>query len=212
MKYTRKISEKRIVEIVPFEREKHMTEKYRSWFNDPRVTKYNSHGLFPYTKEKMEKFIQNIEDGGPDIIFAIMYKGIETESVPTHIGNCSIQSIDWINRSCELAFVIGETNFYGLGIGKAAGEMMLEHAFKKLGMNRVWMGTAETNVGMVGVAGKLGMYFEGNFRKGKFLNGEFVSILNFSILAEEYFDTDRQDSGNKNKEQQALDGLDEAGI
>lgn len=188
MKYTRKISENRTVEIVPFEKEKHMTERYRSWFHDPIVTKHNSHGLFPYTKEKMKKFVKNLEEGGPDILFAIIYEGPETEGVPIHVGNCSIQSIDWINRSSELAFVIGETDFYGIGIGKAAGEMMLEHAFMKLGMNRVWTGTAETNIGMIGVVGKLGMAFEGNFRKGKFLNGEFVNILNFSILAEEYFE------------------------
>lgn len=200
MKYNRKLSESRTVEIVPFEKKEHMTERYRSWFHNPVVTRYNSHGLFPYTKEKMRKFVKNVEDGGPDILFAIIYTGPETE-LPCHVGNCSIQSIDWINRSCELAFVIGETDFYGLGIGKAAGEMMLEHAFRKLGMNRVWTGTAETNVGMIAVANKLGMHFEGSFRQGKFLNGEFVNILNFSILAEEYFDkTDRQDTEDKGKE------------
>lgn len=188
MKYsghiTRK-SDKRIIRIhlVPFG-EEHMTEKYRSWFHNPVVTAHNSHGLFPYTRTAMEKFMSNIMDGGPDIIWAIMYD--DRVAPPVHIGNCSIQSISWINRSCELAFVIGETDYHGQGVGTVAGEIMLEHAFRRLGMNRVWTGTAETNIAMKETAKKIGMIEEGRFRQGKMLGGNMVDIVCYSILKEEY--------------------------
>lgn len=175
------------ITIVPFG-EEHLTEKYRSWFHDPVVTEFNSHGLFPYSRAAMKKFMENIENGGPDIIWAILSDDLVGE--PVHIGNCSLQSISWINRSCELAFVIGDTDYHSTGVGEAVGKMMLKHAFKKLGLNRAWTGTAETNIGMRKVAERVGMKEEGRFRQGKMLEGQMVDIVCYSILKEEWKDED----------------------
>lgn len=167
------------VVIHPFT-ERDMTEQYRSWFHDPEVTRWNSHGLFPLTTERMKAFRNAIEgDSTSMIVWAIR---VEWE----HVGNCSIQSINWINRSAELAFVIGEKKVWGMGIGTVVGQMMLKHAFHCLNMNRVWTGTAENNVGMRRVAFKLGMQEEGRFRDAVFLNGAYNDVVMYSILQKEY--------------------------
>lgn len=177
--------------IVPFERSKHMTEEYRSWFNDPEATKYNSHGLFPYTPGAMLHFVKTVEDGSdskivwaieiisPEIRMPVPGKESWTTSGWKHIGNCSLDRINWINRSAEFTIVLGRER--GKGYGKQACMWMLDHAFLKLNMNRVWTGTAEINVGMRRVCESVGMELEGTFHDGMFLNGKFVNIVMYGI-------------------------------
>ena len=162
--------------IVPFEALNHATDKYRSWFNNSEVTKYNSHGLFPYSQTKMKKFLRAIEESTDVIIWAVEIL-VETKWI--HIGNCSLQNINTHNRSAELAVVMGEcrANGYGMRVCK----WMLEHAFLKLGLNRVWTGTAETNTGMNKICIRLGMVQEGVFEDGMWLNGEFVDVNAYGI-------------------------------
>lgn len=183
------------IRIVPFERSRHMTETYRGWFHDPDVTRFNSHGLFPYTAATMEEFVTTIEKGSSSkIVWAIEAKsdskpfGDSTETMAAisrwspwrHIGNCSLQSINYINRSAELAVVIGDGR--GKGIGTQVCQWMITHGFLRLGISRIWTGTAETNMGMRRVCEKLGMKHEGTFRNGVFLDGEFVDVFSYGIL------------------------------
>lgn len=187
------------VRITPFERSKHMSEEYRSWFNNPEVTKFNSHGLFPYSSGAMEAFIRTIEQGSDSkIVWAIEIAekigggfGMSFPNAPQpieinwqHIGNVSLQSINWINRSAELAIVLGRERRHGYG--HQACEWAVRHAFMKLGLHRVWTGTAATNIGMQRVCEKLGMKEEGVFRDAMFLNGRHVNVLAFGIIARDY--------------------------
>ena len=103
-----------------------------------------------------------------------------------HIGNISLHSIDWINRSAELSVIIGETDYWKKGITTEAGKIVLWHGFEKLNMNRIWLGTSGNNIGMNRVAKKIGMIQEGNLRQGIFLNGKFKDVINYSILREEW--------------------------
>ena len=186
--------------IVPFERSRHMTDEYRSWFHDSAVTRYNSHGLFPYTPSQMDEFVKTIEQGnGSKIVWAIEVAMSEAEKKqgkgnympPTpkhfeqmsygwkHIGNCSLQGINWINRSAEFAIVLGRGR--GKGSGRQACAWVLEHAFLKIGLNRVWTGTAASNVGMNAVCMQLGMKLEAQWEDGMWLNGEFVTVHGYGI-------------------------------
>ena len=170
--------------IVPFERHQHMTETYRSWFNDPDVTRYNSHGLFPYSPGAMEAFVRDIENGSASrIIWAIECAVFDSRQPVEpdwyHVGNCSLQAINMLNRSTELAIVLGDRR--GKGVGTQACKWILNHAFLKLGLNRVWTGTAATNIGMNKICAGLGMTREGVFKDGTFLDGEFVDIYAYGI-------------------------------
>lgn len=168
----------------PFER-KDLSETYRNWFHDSSVCKWNSHSLFPYTKKQMERFIENIEGDGPDIIWAI-FTIDKYKNEQKHIGNCSLQSINWINRSAEIAFVMGDVAEWGKGHATEAGTFMLHHAFERLNLHRVWTGTVDDNQGMRRVAEKIGMQQEGIFREGVYVQGAFHNVIMYSILKGEY--------------------------
>ena len=158
---------------------------YLNWFYDPDVTKYNSHGLFPYTAEAMKAYIDKLRcPTTMDIIVWAMITEYQAEyrtEKDIHIGNVSLQRIDWINRSAEMAIVIGEKDYWNKGYAEEALIALYDHGFDRLGLHRIWAGTAETNHGMKKVFEKLGMKHEGTFKEAIFLDGFFVNIMEYGI-------------------------------
>ena len=101
----------------------------------------------------------------------------------SHIGNISLQHIDYINRSAEIAWMISEQ---GKGAGTEAGNQVIDYAFNILNLNRVWCGCVKENIGMVRVAEKLGMKQEGVSREAFFLEGRYTDVIQFGILKGEW--------------------------
>lgn len=181
--------------LIPFTSEDAYDETYRSWFNDQEVTKYNSHGLFYYDQKDFDAFVKGL--GSERLVLKIIARHPFTEPnnedhpertymKHTWIGNISLQSFSWINRSAEFAIVIGEKEFWNKGYATEALVPLLEHGFNKMNLNRIWTGTAATNIGMQTVAQKLGMKYEGDSRQGMFLEGEYIDVLHYGILKEEW--------------------------
>ncbi len=175
--------------LTPFNRDliKETHSDYQKWFYDSEVTKYNSHGLFPYGKEKMESYLNMCESGKEDIVWAIVYKSDSSKHADyIHIGNISLQRINWIYRSAEFAIVIGNKDFWKYGIGFEALSLLFRHGFEKLNLHRIWTGTSATNIGMRQLATKLNMKNEGTFYDAIFLNGKYEDIYCYSITEEEW--------------------------
>jgi RimJ/RimL family protein N-acetyltransferase len=209
--------------VVPFQDVDLSKSNYSQWFHDQEVTRYNSHGLFPYTERAMQEFLKGI-DINSSVVWAIISKWRdehakwqyycevcgehdEIEGLPTgrfpqcscggkmfqrpaepnsyqHIGNLSLQQIDWINRSAEMAIVIGEKDYWGKGFATEALLLLYYHAFTKLNLNRIWSGTTENNSGMIRVFARIGMALEGEFREAVYLNGEYRDVYAYGILKE----------------------------
>lgn len=155
--------------------------EYLRWMDDPLVTKYNSHGLFPLNDDELAEFRQHLNQSHNMIVWAIEAKTSE-QNVFQHIGNVALQRIDWINRSAELAIVIGETAYWGKGYGTAACRMAVQHGFLCLNLHRIWTGTAETNMGMRAIARNLGFRQEGIFRDAVFLDGAYIDVVEFGLV------------------------------
>lgn len=184
--------------LAPFSRKtlenKNIISNYRSWFHDQRVTKYNSHGLFPYTEKQFNEYMDELDHPTDKLVMGIFH--VDTNR---HIGNVSLQSIDWINRSAELAIIIGETEYHNSGVGKYACQLMLEHGFLKMNLHRIWTGTAATNIPMVNLALSCGFSHEGTFRQAAFLEGKYISIQEFGLLVHEYITILEKENATKSK-------------
>jgi RimJ/RimL family protein N-acetyltransferase len=169
--------------LIPFTEKDSYDDTYRGWFNDSKVTEYNSHGLFPLTNDQFDSFVKGLHK--EHIVFKIV--------ITTHgkankiwIGNCSLQSFNWINRSAEFAIVIGDITAWGKGYAKRALSLLLIHGFCKLNLNRIWTGTAAINIGMQKVALSVGMKQEGISREGTFLDNSYVDVYHYGILRREF--------------------------
>lgn len=164
-------------------KDQHLTSNYKFWFNNPEVTKYNNHGLFPYNPlDDAKEFLKDTSR----IIWSIILSNREKVSPDIgaykHIGNVSLQKINLINRSAEIACIIGEPDWWGKGAMTWACNEIIKHGFLKLGLNRIWSGTAITNIGMNRVFEKLGFIKEGTFRNGMYLDHGFVDVNAYGLL------------------------------
>lgn len=157
-----------------------ISKKYLSWLNDPQTNLYNSHSIFPYTIEQLKDYIKGI-DNKSKMVLAIC-----DQKSGKHIGNISLQNIDWVARSAEFAILIGEKEFWGKGIGEETGKLMVQYGFNRLNLNRIHCGTSSENVGMQKLALNLGMKPEGVRIQAMYKNGKYADILEYGILKPNY--------------------------
>lgn len=161
--------------------EKELDGNYPNWFLNREVCQFNSHGAFPKSFGDCQKFVASLSGSRSQLVWAVYHQADQK-----HIGNISLQAIDWIARSAELAFIFGESAYWGKGYAQQAATLLLNHAFSQLNLFRVHCGTAATNVGMNRLAEKLGMEKEGVRRKALYLNGNYVDIYEYGLLRSEF--------------------------
>ena len=139
------------------------------------------------SREHTRGFIEAVLSGYRDLTYfeyAVVYK--ENMKV---IGTCGFAVIDEENSSAELGYVISP-DYSGMGIATEASFVMLNIAFVELGLSRVYARYMTENKASGRVMEKLGMTYEGLHRKELFVKGEFRDIIHFSILKNEYFESD----------------------
>lgn len=103
------------------------------------------------------------------------------------LGLVSLTSVDYMNQSAELHIMIGDKENQGQGIGTFAVSKMLFHAFNNMNLQRIELTVLDSNKIAQHLYKKIGFVLEGTKRKAKFKNGEFVNILLYSVLKEDYF-------------------------
>lgn len=155
--------------------------EYVNWFNDAEVCKYNSHHIFPYTKEKAAEYIIFVNSSNKNLVLAIIDKQNNK-----HIGNISLQNICYMANSAEFAIIVGNKDSWGKGYSKEASKLIINHGFLELNLNRIYCGTSIENVPMQKLALYLGMKEEGKRRQAIYKNGKYLDIIEYGILREEY--------------------------
>lgn len=152
---------------------------YPAWFEDQEVCRYNSHGKLFKSKNYFKEYVRGLDHDG-SLVWAICH------DEDGHIGNISLQKISALNRTAEFAIILGDKRHWGKRVGILAATKIIEHGFHKLNLERVYCGTAASNVGMIKLAGSLHMKLEGTRRSHLFLDGARVDMLEYGVLQSEF--------------------------
>jgi len=158
-----------------------LNENYQQWFNDEEVCRFNDHHRFPNYRQDMEEYYGDVIKSKNNLILAIIDKKTDK-----HIGNVSLQNIDYVNRSAEIAIIIGDKNYWSKGVGGEAANLIISHGFKSLNLNRIYCGTSETNMGMQKLALKAGFKKEGISRAAIYKDGKYRNVINYGLLGDDY--------------------------
>jgi RimJ/RimL family protein N-acetyltransferase len=140
-----------------------------------------------YTFELLEKQLQNEMDmmcgeNPKNMMFSA--KLIESNEV---VGHIQLLGIDKVNMSARIGRVlIGEKENRNKGIGLQMINAVLAIAFNKLNLHRVDLGVFDFNVSAIACYKKAGFIIEGKHRDCRKINGQYWSLLNMSILEDEY--------------------------
>ena len=155
--------------------ERDLNGPYLSWFEDQDVCRYNSHGKLFKTLDYFKTYFQSL-NGEDKLVWAICH------TTDGHVGNISLQNISSINRNAEFAILIGDRRHWGKGVARMAGEKVIAHGFDKLNLERIYCGTAATNLAMRKLAVALGMLEEGCRRSHLYLDGRWVDVVEYGLL------------------------------
>jgi RimJ/RimL family protein N-acetyltransferase len=151
---------------------------YLTWFNDPEVCRFNSHHVFPYTRDEALAWVAALPARRDSLVLAIEVDG-------RHVGNISLQDMTAVGRSAELAIVL-DRSVWGEGVGREAAELLVAHGFRALNLNRIACGTVAVNHGMRRLAERLGMTQEGVRRQAVWTDGAYHDIVEYGLLADEW--------------------------
>ena len=154
------------------------TPAYLDWLNDSEVLRYRAPKGFPSTMTSLRRWIEGIPDRG-DLVLAICDR-----HDGRHVGNISLNDIRWIHRSAELSIMMGAKDVWGRGYGGEAIDLLSTHGFRAMGLHRIW--AESPNPAFKSVVRRLGWQHEGSKRKAFLLDGSFIDIECWGILAHEH--------------------------
>jgi len=153
--------------------------RFLRWLNDPEVTRYLTMYM-PLSRDEEERwFEEQLQDRSRKIL------AIEIEA-GEHIGNISLEDIDWKNRYATLGIVIGEKRYWGKGYGTAAVRTLLRFAFEEMNLNRVQLTVIDYNERARRCYRRCGFVEEGTARQAHHTGGRFHDLVWMSILREEW--------------------------
>lgn len=158
-----------------------LNERYLGWLNDPEVTRYMESGTFPTTMQDLENFYQEVTGSRSQVIFAI----VDLKS-DQHIGNVKLGPIHWVHRCATLGILIGDSKFWGKGIGVEATRLAVDYGFKRLNLRRIDLGVFADHEAAVHCYEKAGFKVEGRMREALFQRGDYKDRLWMGLLRSEY--------------------------
>jgi len=154
------------------------------WRNDHELIKgYSSIPRFVSNETERKWVLRVIEESetGISLYLSILLK--ETNSL---IGYISLINIDNHNRDCYLTILIGNRDYLRKGCAEEASILLLNYAFKELGMNRVSANIISFNLASVNLFEKLGFIKEGIKRNAIFRSGKYHDLFLYGILNEDF--------------------------
>jgi RimJ/RimL family protein N-acetyltransferase len=154
---------------------------FRRWYADPEVARLTRYQATNPATEEIDRFFY-ARIVGPDA-FAMAIHVRETDRL---IGSCAFSQLDGDNGSTLYHITIGEHDAWGRGYGTEATQLMLDHAFTRLGLHRVGLTVFEYNARAIRSYEKCGYVVEGRSREAVFRDGRYWDEIHMSVIADEW--------------------------
>lgn len=156
-------------------------ERWYAWFNDPKVTVGMFKGLFPNTPQKQQAFFETMYEDPVNLQLAI-------EVLPEEelAGTIGLHQIDHFHKNADISIVLGESEYWGRGLGTEALSLMVTHAFDKLCLHKVTGGMYASNEASRRLFESVGFVREAVLREHAHSRGSFIDVYKYGLLAQEW--------------------------
>ncbi|WP_161555226.1 GNAT family N-acetyltransferase [Dokdonia sinensis] len=156
----------------------HLTQK---WINDSVISEIM--GYLPVLSfENQLEWYDSIKNDKTRYVFAICR--IDNDK---HIGNVGLGNIDYINRHCMFNIFIATNDNRSGGMGSESTRLILNFAFERLNLNKVFLQTSERFLQANKMYLKLGFQIDGVLREHYYSNRSYENKLVYSILKREFY-------------------------
>lgn len=163
-------------EDVPFLQRAHTNPDIRFPLGTPVRTQAEMENWFEDGESEGDHFLVCLDDAGP---------GAPDEDEVERIGQVSVTGVEW--RRPDLAYwLVPEVQ--GQGYGKEAVSLVIDHVFRVYEHPAVGAVAFEFNEASRGLLESLGFTEEGRLRRDRFADGEYVDVVQYGLLREEWRD------------------------
>jgi RimJ/RimL family protein N-acetyltransferase len=154
---------------------------FRRWYTDPEIVRLTRYQDGPMRAEEIERFFQARVVGPGSLAMAIH------EKVGGRlVGTCAFSQLDGDNGSALYHITIGEKDAWGRGLGTESTRLMLDHAYRVLGLHRVALSVFAFNERAIRSYRNVGFVVEGRSRDAIWRDGRWWDELHMSLLAHEW--------------------------
>ena len=174
MSLSEKIKTKRLV-LEPFS-EKHFTQEYVGWLNDPEVVRFSEQRHRRHTVNSCREYIDSFKGTTNHIWTILANDGIG------HIGNISV-CVNTNNNIADISILIGKKQVWGQGFGAEAFIGICNYLTGVLKIRKITAGALSTNTGMLKVMEKAGMVEDGVRRQHYMWEGSEVDMVHMAIFS-----------------------------
>ena len=158
--------------------------RVKEWLNSPEISRIM--GYLPVlSNHEQLLWFEGIKKLRSAYVFAIC-----SGEDGLHIGNVGLGNIDYVNRHAMLNIFIADKAHRGKGRGREAVCQLLDFAFNRLNLNKVYLQTSPAFVEAIKLYEKLGFVKEGAMRQHYSCGGSYSDKLIFSMLRSEYYDSE----------------------
>lgn len=156
-------------------------EAFRRWYADPQIARLARYQQSPMRQDEIDRFFA-ARVVGPDALAMAVHE----RATDRLIGTCAFSQLDGDNGSALYHITIGEPDAWGHGYGTDATQLMLDHAFGKLGLHRIGLFVFEFNERAIRAYRRCGFVVEGRSRESVWRDGRWWDELAMSILESDW--------------------------
>jgi RimJ/RimL family protein N-acetyltransferase len=145
------------------------------WLHHPDV--YRKIGVqVPFSKTEQQQWFRQMEMAKDKLVFAVCLR--ETTE---HIGNVSLDTIDWRHRNARLSVFLGGNETRGKGYGSDAIRTLVAYAFEFLNLHKVWCKTDADDQRLLRLYERIGFRSEGLLLEHEYRGGMYIDKRVFAI-------------------------------
>ncbi len=134
------------------------SDNYLSWMNDKDVVKYSENRFKSFSKKGQINYINSFIDNKKNFLYGIFFK-------KKHIGNIVLGPIK--NKTSEITYMIGDKNYWGMGIGSFVIHLIINKAKHEHKLSKLSAGCASKNFASARIL------LKNNFKLDKIVKNHF---------------------------------------
>ncbi|MFH1472954.1 MAG: GNAT family protein [bacterium] len=157
------------------------------WINDPEV-RYFLEAFMPMHEGEEEEWLERLSKRKPnDLVLAIETTATAEQATEgVHIGNMGLHRINWRDRTATTGAMIGESEYWGKGLGTEAKMLLLDYAFNTLNLRKITSQVIAFNERSVAYSKKCGYREEGVLRQHMFRAGQYWDLIQLAVFREDF--------------------------
>jgi [ribosomal protein S5]-alanine N-acetyltransferase len=159
--------------------EKHLTDRYVSWLNDPETVRFSRQRSRRHDIPSCRAYIQSFE-GTPHYAAAIVAR----DPVIGHIGNMNAY-VDTDNGTADVGILVGERTVWGKGYAVEAWTAFCRFLLHEVRLRKITAGTIAPNEAMMGVMRRSGMREDGRRIRQMLHEGREVDVVYAAFFPED---------------------------